>query len=195
MKSKQARGNSADSFILRVSQSYVTINSSYVKVCLLLMNVSKFLILQKNKSPGNDGLTTEFYKAFWHLFGNTLVGSLNKRYQNGELSNSQKQGVITLLLKKDKDKRKISSYRPITLLNVDLKLGSKAIATRLSKVLPDIIGREQAAFVSDRYIGDAVRTVTDIIYLTKYRNMPSLLMHIDFEKAYDSIDHDFLKRS
>ena len=194
MKSKQARGNSADSFILRVSQSYVTINSSYVKVCLLLMNVSKFLILQKNKSPGNDGLTTEFYKAFWHLFGNTLVGSLNKRYQNGELSNSQKQGVITLLLKKDKDKRK-SSYRPITLLNVDLKKGSKAIATRLSKVLPDIIGREQAAFVSDRYIGDAVRTVTDIIYLTKYRNMPSLLMHIDFEKAYDSIDHDFLKRS
>ena len=122
------------------------------------------------------------------------MGSLNKGDQNGELSNSQKQGVITLLLKKDKDKRKISSYRPITLLNVDLKIGSKAIATRLSKVLPDIIGREQAAFVSDRYIGDAVRTVADIIYLTKYRNIPGLLMNIDFEKAYDSIDHDFLKK-
>ena len=60
--------------------------------------------------------------------------------------------------------------------------------------MPDIIGREQAAFVSDRYIGDAVRTVADIIYLTKYKNMPGLLMNIDFEKAYDSIDHEFLKK-
>ena len=67
------------------------------------------------------------------------------------------------------------------MLNIDLKIGSKAIATRLSKVVPDSIGREQAAFVSDRYIGDAVRTVADIIYLTKYKNMPGLLMNIDFK--------------
>ena len=51
----------------------------------------------------------------------------------------------------------------IKLFNVDLKIGSKAIAARVSKVLSVIIGEEQAAFVKDRYIGDAVRTVADVI--------------------------------
>ena len=147
---------------------------------------------KNNKTPGNDGLTAEFYKCFWNLFGSALVDSLNESFLKGELSNSQKQGIITLILKKGKDKRKIGSYRPITLLNVDLKIGSKVIATRLSKVLPQIIGEEQAAFVKDRYIGDAVRTVADLIYLTKYKNHPGILLNIDFEKAYDSIDHQFL---
>ena len=149
---------------------------------------------QNNKTPGNDGLTVEFYKQFWNLFGVILVDSLNTGYLKGELSNSQKQGVITLILKKGKDKRKISSYRPISLLNVDLKIGSKAIAARVAKVLPDIIGIEQSALIKERYIGDAVRTVADIIYLTKYKNCPGILLNIDFEKAYDSIDHEFLSK-
>ena len=88
----------------------------------------------------------------------------------------------------------VSSYRPITLLNVDLKIGSEAIALGLSKVLPNIIGKEQAAFVNDRYIGDAVRTVADILYLCKYKQTPGILLNIDFEKAYDSVDHNFLAR-
>ena len=50
---------------------------------------------QKNKSPGNDGLTVEFYLAFWSVFGSLLVRSLNYAFEYGELSNSQKQAVIT----------------------------------------------------------------------------------------------------
>ena len=85
----------------------------------------------------------------------------------------------------------VSSYRPITLLNVDLKIGSKAVALRLSKVLPNIIGKEHAAFVNDHYIGDAVRTAADILYLCKHKQTPGILLNIDFEKAYDSVDHNF----
>ena len=128
------------------------------------------------------------------MFGKILVASLNKSYQIGELSNSQKQGVIILILKQGKDKRYVSSYRPITLLNVDLKIGSKAIALRLSKVLPNIIGKEQAAFVNNRYIGDVVRTVDDLLYLCKYKHTPGILLNIDFEKACDSVDHNFLAK-
>ena len=51
---------------------------------------------QKNKSPGNDGLTVEFYLTFWPVFGSLLVQSLNYAFEYGELSNSQKQAVITL---------------------------------------------------------------------------------------------------
>ena len=47
-----------------------------------------------NKSPGNDGLTAEFYKTFWPILGNLLVDSLNTAYLNGKLSNSQRQAII-----------------------------------------------------------------------------------------------------
>ena len=61
---------------------------------------------QKNKSPGNDGLTFEFYLAFWPVFGSLLVESLNYAFEYGELSNSQKQVVITLVEIKERTKGK-----------------------------------------------------------------------------------------
>jgi len=62
---------------------------------------------QKNKTPGNDGLTVEFYLVFWPLLGKHLIDCYNYAHEHGELSNSQKQAVITLLEKKGKDKRLI----------------------------------------------------------------------------------------
>ena len=59
---------------------------------------------QKNKAPGNDGLTAEFYLVFWG--GELLVTSLNCSYDYGQLSNLQKQATMALLEKKEKDKRK-----------------------------------------------------------------------------------------
>ena len=94
---------------------------------------------QSNKSPGNDGLTVEFYKAFWESLGELLVDSLNCSFDKGELSSSEKQAIITLIEQKDKDKRKISNWRAISLINVDVKIGSKAIAFRLRAVLSKII--------------------------------------------------------
>ena len=55
---------------------------------------------KEKKSPGNDGLTVEFYKTFWGILGKLLVESLNCAFDHGELSNSQKQAIITLIEKK-----------------------------------------------------------------------------------------------
>ena len=101
-------------------------------------------LFESNKSPGNDGLTVEFYRAFWGLLGHLLVDSLNYSYDHGELSNSQKEAIITLIQKKDKDQRDLSNWRPISLINVDVKIGSKAIAKRLENVLPNIIHYNQS---------------------------------------------------
>ena len=62
---------------------------------------------ENNKSPGNDGLSIEFYKFFWPEIGTLLVDSLNYSYIHGELSNLQKEAVITLIEKKDRDRRLI----------------------------------------------------------------------------------------
>ena len=64
-----------------------------------------FNVLQsfpKNKLPGNDELTIEFYVAFWSLIGKTLVDCINYSYEFEELSSSQKQAIITLIEKKRK---------------------------------------------------------------------------------------------
>ena len=56
--------------------------------------------MQNNKTPGNDGLTKEFYVCFFNKLGKLLVETLNFSYENSKLSTSQKQAVITLIPKK-----------------------------------------------------------------------------------------------
>jgi len=145
-----------------------------------------------NKSPGNDGLTVEFYKAFWQVVGKIMVDSLNYSYDHGKLSNSQKEAIITLIEKKDKNKRNLSNWRPISLTNVDVKIGSKAIAKRLETVLPNIIHYNQCAYVKGRTIFDAIRTVEDIMEFTERYSINGKMICIDFKKAFDTTSRDFL---
>ena len=88
--------------------------------------------------------------AFWSLIGRPLVDCVNYSYKFGELSNSQKQAIITLIEKKGKDKRLIKNWRPISLINVDAKIISKVLAKRLEKVLPNLMHPNQNAFVKGR---------------------------------------------
>ena len=81
-----------------------------------------------------------------------MVDSLNYSYDHGKLSNSQKEVIITLIEKKDKDKRDLLNWRSISLINVDVKIGSKAIAKRLKNVLLNIIHYNQCAYVKARTI-------------------------------------------
>ena len=121
-----------------------------------------------------------------------MVNSLNSSFEIGELVNSQKQGIIKLIEKKHKDKRHIANWRPISLLNVDVKIASKALTLRLGKVLSDIISPDQCAYVKGRNNFDAVRTINDIMDYTNFYNLPGLMVTIDFEKAFDSLSWNFL---
>ena len=134
----------------------------------------------------------EFYLAFWPILGKHLVTSFNYAHNYGELSSSQKQAVITLLEKKGKDKRLIKNWRPISLINVDTKIVSKALAKRIEHILPDLIHYNQNAYVKGRSIFDAVRNIDDVLEYTKQSEQSGILVTIDFEKPFDSLDHKFL---
>ena len=84
-----------------------------------------------NKTPGNDGILIEFYKEFWHLIGDSFIKCANECFDKGEISCSQKQVVITLIEKKGKDRSLLENWRPISLVNVDTKIMTKVIATRI----------------------------------------------------------------
>ena len=120
------------------------------------------------------------------------VECLNFAHRHGELSTSQKQAMITLIEKKDKDKRLLQNWRPISLINMDVKIPSKAMAMTLESILPVLVHHSQNAFIKGRSIFDAIRTIDDILEYAKRNNRPGILVAIDFEKAFDSLDQTFL---
>ena len=158
----------------------------------ILLNECELILetFQNNKAPGNDGIPVEFYKKLWPVISEPFIKCVNECFENKELSSSQKQAVITLIEKKGKDRTLLENWRPISLLNVDTKIMSKVIASRLKNVLPNIIHYNQTGFIKDRYIGETVRSIFDIMDFTLKENIPGIMIFLDFQKAFDSVEWD-----
>ena len=116
------------------------------------------------------------------------MNSLNSAYQNGELSISQRRGVISLIPKEDSSLQKLQNWRPITLLNVDYKIASKAIAKRIEPLLSFLNNPDQTGFVKGRYIGENIRLISDIMKQTKKLNCSGILLSLDFQKVFDTLE-------
>ena len=125
-----------------------------------------------NKTPGNDGIPIEFYKTFWLVLKDSFIKCVNECFEKGEMSNSEKQAVITLIEKKGKDRSLLKNWCPISLVNVATKIMTKAIAWRIKKVLPDIIHQNQTGYVKDRFIGETIRSIYDIMDLAAAGKYP-----------------------
>ena len=78
--------------------------------------------MKKGKSPGNDGLTVEFYVCFWDTIKDIIFLLLKECINRNEMTTTMKQGLITLIPKPDKDGSIIENWRPISPLNTDYKI-------------------------------------------------------------------------
>jgi hypothetical protein len=148
-------------------------------------------MLKTNKSPGLDGIPSEFYHKFWGKIGNIIVESLNESYEEGQLSDMQRSAVITLIFKKG-DAQLLSNYRPISLTNCDYKILAFCLANRVQRVIKSIVNSSQDAYIKGRYIGTNIRLIEDIIDFYDDANIGGMLMMIDFQKAFDSLEWNFL---
>ena len=91
----------------------------------------------KNGSyPGGDDLTVEFITFFWKKIKTVVVKSFNESFEKGEMSYTQRLGIIVLIPKDpDLPQYSLSNWRPITLTNTDYKVLAKVLAMRLSRVI------------------------------------------------------------
>ena len=96
--------------------------------------------LKLDKAPGPDGLTVEFLKCIWKLFGPKLVEVANESFKDKELSETIKESVTRILIKKG-DQKKLKNWRPIL-----MKITRSFRRSCLSKVLDTIIDSDQACF-------------------------------------------------
>lgn len=104
------------------------------------------------------------------------------------MSNYQRKGVITLVPKKDKDRTNLKNWRPISWLNFDYKIVAKVSANRIIGILPKLIDSFQTGYMKNMFIGENIRTISDLITLTNLKNIPGLILLVDFEKAFDTIE-------
>jgi hypothetical protein len=147
--------------------------------------------MKNDKSPGSDGLPTEFYKKKFPEFGHIFVLIANSQCQQ-ELALSQRTGIINLLPKKDSDLQFLANWRPISLLNVDYKILSKSLVNRLKLVAQKIIGSSQSAAIPNRSIFDTLHLLRNVFSYCKERDIPCLALSLDQAKAFDRIEHDYL---
>ena len=132
------------------------------------------MTMESNKTPGTDGLTSEFYRYFWNAVSKFMVESFNHALQHGSLSISQRQGIISLIPKKNKNAEYLTNWRPVSLLNVDYKIATNTIALRLEKILPSIIHPCQSGYVKGRFIEESIRLIADTMDFTKIKNIPGI---------------------
>ena len=147
--------------------------------------------MANDKTPGPDGIPVEFYKMFWSDIGHTVYKSVILAFKRGEISDSQKQGVITIIPKKDKDLTDLKSWWPLSILNTHYKITAKVLSNRLKPVLSEIISPDQG-YMKDRLCGENTRLISDIIEYCKINHLPSIILLADFEKAFDTVKWSFL---
>ncbi len=128
--------------------------------------------MQNGKSPGSDGLPAEFYHCFWSTLGQDLVEVLNYSLIKGQLPESLRLALITLLFKKG-DRLDLKNWRPISLLNVDYKIGAKTLANRLKMVLSSVLSEDQTCGVPGRSTFDNLRLVRVSNALTRMNLGPT----------------------
>ena len=151
------------------------------------------LQLNEESSPGTDGITPSFYITFWHVLQKPFLECILESIEKGELSISQRRGIITLLHKgKELPKHDPNSYRPITVTNCDYKILSKLLAMRLQGVLKSIIHENQAGFIKGRSISSQIRLIDDIIKYANDEKIEGLIVSLDFFKAFDSLSKNLI---
>ncbi|RVW98458.1 Transposon TX1 uncharacterized 149 kDa protein [Vitis vinifera] len=147
--------------------------------------------LDRDKAPRPDGFTIAVFQDYWDVIKEDLVRVFAEFHRSGIINQSTNASFIILLPKKSLTK-KISDFRPISLITSLYKIIAKVLSGRLRGVLHETIHYTQGAFVQGRQILDAVLIANEIVDERRRSGEEGVVFKIDFEKAYDYVKWDFL---
>ena len=148
--------------------------------------------MRKGKSPGFDGIPPEFYSTFWDCLGPSMLEMFQQAVEKGAFSRDVNVAIISLLLKKSKDPTECANYRPISLLNSDLKIFAKVLARRLQVFMTKLVHCDQTGFIRSRLASDNVRRLLHIITGATGLGSPAAVLSLDAMKAFDRLEWPYL---
>ncbi|KAF5773617.1 putative RNA-directed DNA polymerase [Helianthus annuus] len=144
-----------------------------------------------DRAPGPDGVNFRFVKRFWNLLEADFVDIMEEFYSTGAINPGCGSSFIALIPKVN-DPIGLNDFRPISLVGLVNKVISKVLANRLKKVLDKVISFSQSAFIGGRLILDGPLIVNEILNWAKKSKDKLFFLKIDFEKAYDNINWNFI---
>ncbi|XDV53672.1 hypothetical protein PO909_022110 [Leuciscus waleckii] len=150
---------------------------------------------KKNKSPGSDGLTHEFYKTFIGTLAPILLKVYKSMEERREVPESMGLGVITILYKNKGSPLSLGNYRPLSLLNTDYKILTKVLTNRIKEVVGNIISQNQAYSIPGRDITDTICTIRDVVDSLDKDGEGGIVLCIDLNKAFDRVEHSFIEQT
>ncbi|KAF1333326.1 putative Pollike protein, partial [Globisporangium splendens] len=148
--------------------------------------------MKARSSPGLDGFTASFYQVDPDVFGEILAIVFDYQLRRGILLPSQRKSCVVLLHKKG-SRSEPGNYRPIALMQVDVKILSKALAFRLRKVVHVLVHQDQAGFIPGRSLHHHVRFLKELQQHVTNEGNEGYALFLDFEKAYDRVDWRYME--
>jgi hypothetical protein len=169
-------------------------------------NVAKALkSAKKGTSTGMDGCPYELWKKLKQKYDTNIregtenfniIKVLTRVFNDIQIHGVEEHTDFALgwmcPIYKKKDCTKISNYKPITLLNTDYKILTKALALQLMDDIEPMIHPDQAGFIPNRSITDQIRLASTILSYTEVTEENGAIVALDQEKAYDKVRHDYL---
>ena len=149
-------------------------------------------VMKPMSSPGLDGFTIAWLKEFWPELADLCVAAVNNCYDLEVLTPMLSQAIMKIIPKGSKDPLEPGNYRPISLLSIFYKVASGALTRRLKKVYEKVIGKEQKAYSKMRNIGSVLINLLNAMSFVNKRKIETLIVALDFQKAFDSINTQFI---
>ena len=149
--------------------------------------------MANSRSPGSTGYPAGFFKFFYPDIKEFMWRSIQYSLSTNSLPNTQREAVITLIPKSNGLSNRVKGWRPISLLNVQYKMLSSVMASRLKTVAQHLINRDQTAYLKGRYIGENTRALYDVIEYCHGQKKDGAILSVDFEDAFNSLNWEYTK--
>jgi hypothetical protein len=153
-----------------------------------------FSCYSEGGGTGPDGLSFLFYHKFWDVIKMDILHMFDDFFK-GQLDLFRLNFAMLTLIPKVEEASEMKNFRPISLLNCSFKIFSKVLTIRLEKVCQRLIAKEQSAFIRCRYILESVVIAHEVLHSIHKSKTLGVVLKLDYEKAYDRVNLDFLFES
>ena len=144
--------------------------------------------MKRHKAQGVDGITSDITKLGGPIVLTYLTNIFNNILKTKQIPDSWHEAKIVILFKKG-DPKDIKNYRPISLLSHSYKILTRLLQTRIERTLDENQPREQAGFRKGYSTTDHLQALHQIIEKSNEYNLPLCIGFIDYEKAFDTVEH------